>query len=215
MVALIQKRGQKRGAEDGPVATSLIQTRRLAQACQRCPLYRDATQAVFGEGPEDASLMLVGEQPGDREDLAGRPFVGPAGQLLRRMLDEAGIDASRCYLTNAVKHFKHEMRGKRRLHKAPNAGEVKACKWWLMEELRFVQPRLVAALGATAAAALTGKAAGILARRGKVEAQPDGLQVFITVHPSAVLRAPDEFRKDARAAFLADLRKLKRLMENA
>src|SRR5690606_6440407 len=132
-----------------------------AQLCRRCPLFAGATQAVFGEGPPDAPLVLVGEQPGDQEDLAGRPFVGPAGALLDRAMAEAGIDRARVYVTNAVKHFKYERRGKRRIHQKPNAGEITACRWWLDRELSMLRPRLIVALGATAARALVGRAVSV------------------------------------------------------
>ena len=179
-----------------------------ARECTRCPLHRFATQTVFGEGPGDAKLVLVGEQPGDREDLAGRPFVGPAGQLLDRALVEAEIDRSICYVTNAVKHFKFEPRGKRRIHKRPDTGEVVACKWWLDRELGAIRPSLVVAMGATAAQALTGNGSGILKRRGTVEYTPDGMPVFLTVHPSMILRIPDPgAAEEARLLFVSDLRR--------
>ncbi len=156
-----------------------------------------ATQTVFGEGPVNARVMLVGEQPGDREDLEGRPFVGPAGQLLDKALAAASIDRSEVYLTNAVKHFKYEPRGKFRLHKSPDRFEVEHCKWWLTRELAVVKPQLVIALGATAALSLTGNGAGILRRRGTVE-QPSGLPpVFLTVHPSSVLRSGNQAQQQA------------------
>jgi uracil-DNA glycosylase family protein len=177
-----------------------------ASTCTRCPLYAHATQTVFGEGPADAHLVFVGEQPGDQEDLAGRPFVGPAGQLFDRALAEAGIDRARVYVTNAVKHFKFEPRGKRRIHKKPNAGEIKACRWWVERELTTIAPRLVVALGATAAASLAGHAVPIMKERGKITHFGERLGL-ITVHPSFLLRMPD---KDSAARefahFVADLR---------
>jgi DNA polymerase len=176
------------------------------QACRRCGLWRDATQAVAGEGPPRAPLMLVGEQPGDMEDIAGRPFVGPAGQLLDRALDAAGISRADAFVTNAVKHFKHEARGRRRLHKTPDAGEVEACRWWLDEERARVRPRLVVALGGTAALAVFGKAMPIMKSRGRLLALDGGGQGLITVHPSYLLRLPDEAAKAAAwRAFVADL----------
>ncbi len=175
------------------------------QRCTRCPLYRNATQAVPGEGPQDAPLMVVGEQPGDQEDLAGRPFVGPAGQLFDRVADQAGLDRSRAYVTNAVKHFKFEPRGKRRIHQRPDAGEVRHCQWWLDTEREIVRPRLIVAMGATAAAALTGTGAGITKRRGQIEAAADGTPVFLTVHPSYLLRVPDAMRAVETEAFRLDL----------
>lgn len=182
-----------------------------ARHCERCPLYRMATQTVFGEGPVDAPVMLIGEQPGDQEDLQGRPFVGPAGKLLDRALAEAGIDRSRVYVTNAVKHFKFEPRGKKRLHKKPNAGEIEACKWWLDQELDLIRPELTVALGATAARALTGRNVTIGRERGRVlSLQPD-LPGMVTVHPSSLLRAPDpESRKREYARFVADLKAIER-----
>jgi probable DNA metabolism protein len=175
-------------------------------ACRRCDLWRDATQGVAGEGPSKAPLMLVGEQPGDLEDLEGRPFVGPAGQILSRALEAAGVSRADAYVTNAVKHFKHERRGKRRLHKTPDHGDVHACRWWLDQELDLVRPKLVVALGATAALALFGKAMPILKSRGRVLALQNGGEAMITVHPSYLLRLPDEAAKaSAWKAFVEDL----------
>ena len=145
---------------------SLTAARKAAEHCERCPLYKHATQTVFGEGPADAPVVFVGEQPGDQEDLQGKPFVGPAGQMFDRALAEAGIDRNRVYVTNAVKHFKFEPRGKRRIHKKPNNDEIEACRWWLDKELGFVMPRLTVALGATAARALTGRDVTISRTRG-------------------------------------------------
>lgn|SRR5487761_1110547 len=176
-------------------------------ACTRCPLYRDATQAVPGEGPSRAALMLVGEQPGDKEDLAGKPFVGPAGRILGQALKEAGIARDDTFVTNAVKHFKHEMRGKRRLHKRPDNYEIERCKIWLDQERRLVRPTAVIALGVSAARGLTGKTVTIAKTRGKALSLPDGTMLFVTVHPSALLRIEDE--KDKRMAyrqFVADLK---------
>lgn len=178
-----------------------------AMACTRCHLYKHATQTVFGEGPVDASLMLIGEQPGDQEDLAGRPFVGPAGQLLDDALAQAGIDRSAAYLTNAVKHFKFEPRGKRRIHATPDAGEISACRWWVEQELLIVRPKVVIALGATAARSLLGKAVTISRERGRAIRLDSGAEAWITVHPSYLLRLPDAEAKAAQhAAFIADLR---------
>jgi uracil-DNA glycosylase family protein len=175
---------------------SLSGARKAAEDCTRCPLYENATQTVFGEGPMDAPVVFVGEQPGDQEDLAGKPFVGPAGQLFDRALEEAGIDRKRVYVTNAVKHFKFEPRGKRRIHKKPNNDEIEACRWWLDKELGFVMPRLTVALGATAGRALMGRDVTISRMRGEVIPLRDGLEGFITVHPSFLLRMPDA---DAKA----------------
>jgi uracil-DNA glycosylase len=175
--------------------------------CTRCPLYAPATQTVFGEGPVDASLMFVGEQPGDQEDLAGHPFVGPAGQVFDRAVAEAGIDRATAYVTNAVKHFKFEPRGKRRIHSSPNAGEIQACRWWVEQERLLIQPRVTVALGATAARSLFGKVMTIGRERGKALTLPDGGTAFITVHPSYLLRLPDpEAKKVEYARFVEDLK---------
>ena len=180
-----------------------------ASACQRCDLWRPATQTVFGEGPANAVLMLVGEQPGDQEDLAGRPFVGPAGQVLDAALAEAGIDRARAYVTNAVKHFKFEPRGKRRIHARPDTGEITACRWWLDAERAALKPRIIVALGATAARGITGKAVTISRTRGQAMVQPDGSELWITVHPSFLLRIEDPVAAAAeRAHFVADLRQV-------
>jgi len=168
---------------------------------------------VFGEGPKSAEVMFVGEQPGDKEDLAGKPFIGPAGQLLDDLLEETGIDRSRYYVTNAVKHFKYVPKGKRRLHQRPNAGEIERCRWWLNIERDLIRPKMIVAMGATAAQAVTGSGAGIMKRRGRIERLEDDTNVFITIHPSAVLRAGDpEARAAARLDFLKDLRALARLL---
>ncbi|MDB5429536.1 MAG: phage polymerase-related protein [Caulobacter sp.] len=175
--------------------------------CRRCDLWRDATQGVRGEGPDHAPLMFVGEQPGDQEDLAGRPFVGPAGQVFNKALAEAGVPRDKAYVTNAVKHFKHEPRGKRRLHKTPDRGEVQACRWWLDHERRLIRPRVVVALGATAALAVFGKTMPIGANRGHAIQLPDQSQGVITWHPSFLLRTPDpEEKAKAYAAFVDDLK---------
>jgi uracil-DNA glycosylase len=195
--------------------TTLAGVARAAKDCTRCPLYQDATQTVFGEGPEDAEIMAVGEQPGDQEDLAGRPFVGPAGQLFDRALVRAEIDRRRLYVTNAVKHFKFTPRGKRRIHQKPNAGEVEQCRWWLEEERRLLRPRLTLALGATACRALTGSDRGLLKRRGTLETARDGGPVFITVHPSYLLRLQDPVeREEEFARFCEDLAQARGLLES-
>jgi DNA polymerase len=185
--------------------TTVRSLRRDAADCTRCPLHEHATQTVFGEG-STGKLMLVGEQPGDAEDRAGRPFVGPAGTLLREVLDEAGIDEGSLYLTNAVKHFKWRPSGKRRIHDKPNWSEVKACGHWLGLELQAVEPELVVCLGATAAQALFGRTARVRDLRGEVHEvlTPPGARALVTIHPSAVLRAGDE-RELRRAELLADL----------
>lgn len=181
-----------------------------AADCRRCNLYKHATQTVFGEGPANATIMFVGEQPGDQEDLSGRPFVGPAGRLFDTMLEEAGIDRARVYVTNAVKHFKFQQRGKRRLHSKPDAGEIKACHWWLSHELELIRPPVTVALGATAARSLFGKVVTIGKLRGEPHRLADGSECWVTVHPSSLLRAPDEeARREGRKMFVADLRKIR------
>ena len=194
-------------------AGALPEVATAVNACRRCDLWRDATQGVPGEGPSHAPLMLVGEQPGDQEDLAGHPFVGPAGQMLDRALAEAGVDRSRVFVTNAVKHFKHELRGKRRLHKTPDTGEITACRWWLDQERGLVKPRVIVALGGTAAQAVFGKAMPILKSRGRPFELADGARGLITVHPSYLLRLPDEAAKRAAfSAFVADLAQAQTLL---
>jgi DNA polymerase len=186
------------------------------QGCTRCPLAQSATQAVPGEGPPDAALMIVGEQPGDHEDLAGRPFVGPAGQLFDRLAADAGLDRARAYVTNAVKHFKFQPRGKRRLHQAPNQGEIDHCRWWLDIERRLIRPRLLVAMGATATYSLTGDKSGLLTRRGGVEPGPDDTPVLITLHPSYILRLPDDAaRQKAREDLTSDLARAVELVRQA
>jgi len=192
-----------------PSAAKLAKVAREARGCTRCPLYKTATQTVFGEGPVGVRLMLVGEQPGDQEDLAGRPFVGPAGKMLDRALVEAGVDRAEVYVTNAVKHFKNEPRGKRRLHKKPNRYEVEVCKIWFDQELALVRPQLVVAMGVTAASALAGKAVTLTRLRGRVItfAHAGGQPGIVTIHPSSILRAPDEAgRRVAYAGLVKDLK---------
>ncbi len=181
--------------------------------CRRCPLWQDATQAVPGEGPRDAALMIVGEQPGDREDLTGRPFVGPAGQLFDKVAEEAGIDRKAAFVTNAVKHFKFTPRGKRRLHQNPNAHEIQQCKWWLDIERELVKPKLIVAMGGTALESLTGSRKGILKRRGQIEHAEDGTPILVTVHPSYILRIPDHLRGDETARFRDDLERARAFLE--
>jgi uracil-DNA glycosylase len=188
--------------------------RHRAASCQACPLWKDATQTVFGEGPANADVMFVGEQPGDREDREGRPFVGPAGLLLDKALVEAGLDRKRIYVTNAVKHFKFEQRGKRRLHKRPNASEIKICRRWLFDEIEAISPRLIVALGATAAHGLTGRAIAVQSNRGSVLTVDKGLRVFMTIHPSALLRLQDEEeRRSGYQSFVNDLRSIERSLD--
>jgi DNA polymerase len=190
---------------------SWLAVREEATHCTRCDLYKYATQTVFGEGPLETDILFVGEQPGDQEDLAGKPFVGPAGQLFDAVLEEAGIDRARTYVTNAVKHFKYQLRGKRRLHDKPNAGEIKACRWWLEQELELIRPPVTVALGATAARSLFGKVVTIGKLRGEPHQLADGSECWVTVHPSALLRMPDEeTRREGRRAFVADLRKIRK-----
>ena len=195
-------------AED--LQASVKSLRQLAEAeasCTRCPLYRDATQAVPGEGPSHASLMLVGEQPGDKEDTAGKPFVGPAGEVLDRALQDAGIKRVETFVTGAVKHFKHEMRGKRRLHKRPNNYEIERCKIWLDLERSLVKPDTIVALGVTAARSLTGRTLTIGKVRGEPIAMADGTRLIVTIHPAALLRIEDDDkRRAAYQSFVADLK---------
>ncbi|MBN9216474.1 MAG: UdgX family uracil-DNA binding protein [Mesorhizobium sp.] len=194
-------------------ASSISELREAAKGCRRCPLWRDATQTVFGEGPDDARVIFVGEQPGDQEDIAGKPFVGPAGKVFDAILDDAGVDRQKVYVTNAVKHFKFEPRGKRRIHSKPNAGEVQACRWWIDREFALIKPDLAVALGATAALSLLGKAIAVTKMRGQVVEREDGLRVFITIHPSFILRIQEPAEKEAeRERFLKDMRQVKRLM---
>lgn len=201
------------GAGEMENADTIPELRGLAKGCHRCPLWRDATQTVFGEGPENAEVIFVGEQPGDQEDLAGKPFVGPAGKVFDSILEDAEIDRRKVYVTNAVKHFKFEPRGKRRIHSKPNAGEIQACRWWLDKELDLIKPKLVVALGATAAQSLLGKAVPITKMRGDLVERENGLRVFLTIHPSFILRIREQKDKAAeRERFLMDMRKVKQLM---
>jgi len=190
-----------------PADANLATLRRAAAGCTACELYKDATQTVFGSGTPDAEVMLVGEQPGDKEDLAGEPFVGPAGKLLDQALAEAGIDRGRTYITNAVKHFQFTRRGKVRLHKKPSAVEMAACRPWLEEELSVVRPEIVVCLGATAAQALLGPSFRVTKERGRFVDWPYEPRVTATVHPSSILRAPDEGTRQAELSrFEDDLR---------
>jgi uracil-DNA glycosylase family protein len=185
-----------------------------ALGCQRCDLYRHATQTVFGEGPLEARIMFVGEQPGDQEDLAGRPFVGPAGAVFDAALEQAGIERSSVYVTNAVKHFKFVARGKRRIHSKPDSGEIAACRWWIEQERELVRPLLTVALGATAARSLIGKTVTIGKVRGEPLTLEDGSECWVTAHPSSLLRMPDpEARREAQALFVRDLKRIARRAE--
>ena len=190
-----------------PNSTSLATVRKAAENCEACHLYKHATQTVFGEGPKTARIMLVGEQPGDSEDVAGRPFVGPAGKIMDRALEEAGIDRKKVYVTNAVKHFKWEPRGKRRLHKKPNSREIAACRPWLEAEIRLVRPKLVVAMGSTAGQTIFGPSFRVTRERGKVLSSQLAPHVLATVHPSSLLRQPDEESRHREfKKFVADLR---------
>jgi len=193
--------------DKAPVVRSLSGLRKAENECRRCPLYRNATQAVPGEGPNHAKVMLVGEQPGDKEDLAGKPFVGPAGRILDKELADAGIPRTETFVTNAVKHFKFEPRGKRRLHKKPNAYEIERCHWWFEQERAIVKPELIVALGATGARAVMGRTVTISKLRGEALSLDDGTRVVITIHPSALLRTQDDDERHAAyAAFVKDLK---------
>ncbi len=198
----------------GRPPTSLAAVAAAIQACRRCELWAHATQGVAGEGPAHARIMLVGEQPGDQEDQLGKPFVGPAGQLLDRALGAAGVDRQAAYVTNAVKHFKNEPRGKRRLHKTPNRGEIAACRWWLDNERRLLRPRVIVAMGGSAVLAVFGKPLPILKNRGQAFQLPDQAQGLITVHPSSLLRMPAEADRDAAfAALVRDFKAARALLE--
>ena len=189
-----------------PDTSSLTEVRDASRQCTACHLYKRATQTVFGEGPKAAPIMLVGEQPGDYEDVAGKPFVGPAGKIMDRALEEAGIDRSKVYVTNAVKHFKWEPRGKRRIHQKPNSREIAACRPWLEVELRLVKPKLLVCLGATAAQAVFGPSFRVTRERGKVLSSKLAPRVLATVHPSSLLRQPDEESREREyKRFVADL----------
>jgi len=189
----------------GERQAALAELRRAAAGCTDCELYREGTQTVFGEGPAAARFMFVGEQPGDREDREGHPFVGPAGRILDRALDRAAIDRREVYVTNAVKHFHNEPRGKKRIHRKPNLSHVRACEHWLRAELAAVQPEIVVALGATAVQALLPRDVRVTADRGRILPSELGPAVLVTVHPSSILRAADEDRAAAMRAFVRDL----------
>jgi len=199
-----------------PEPLTLDSARDMAAGCKACDLYKRGTQTVFGEGPKRARIMLVGEQPGDAEDLAGHPFVGPAGKLLDRALEESGIDRRIVYVTNVVKHFKWEPRGKRRIHAKPNAAEISACRPWLETEIALVKPRVLVCLGATAAQALLGKAFKVSKQRGEFVESALAPLVTATVHPSSILRAPDdEARREEMRRFVADLKKVATALSGA
>ncbi len=211
---LMQAKAMVQRALPTPPTGGLAALRAEAGRCTRCPLHGPATQVVFGVGPPDAPLMIVGEQPGDTEDLTGIPFTGPAGLLFDAEAEAAGLDRNAAYVTNAVKHFKFQPRGKRRLHQRPDAGEVIACRWWLDLERAAIRPRLILAMGATAVASLTGTGKDILRRRGTVETLPDGTPLFITVHPSWILRLPDPTAQATeRLRFREDLGVVRAMIE--
>jgi uracil-DNA glycosylase len=195
-----------------PEKLTLAELRKAAARCRACDLYKTGTQTVFGEGTEDAEVMFVGEQPGDQEDVQGRPFVGPAGKLLDRAMAEAGIDRSFAYVTNVVKHFKWKARGKRRIHQKPTWAEMTACRPWLNAELAVVQPRVLVCLGATAAQALLGRQFRVTKQRGELVESPLAPNVLATIHPSAILRADEADRERQYAAFVADLRTVATLL---
>jgi uracil-DNA glycosylase len=192
-----------------PASRDLDVLRAAAKKCKACPLWKSGTQTVFGEGPKHARIIFVGEQPGDKEDLEGKPFVGPAGRMLDKALEEAGVDRSEAYVTNAVKHFKWEPAGKRRLHKKPNSREIAACRPWLVSEIESLQPELIVCLGVTAAQSVMQRPVKITEERGKLLDSPFGAKVLVTVHPSSLLRIQDQPDKEqAWKAFVRDLKVL-------
>jgi len=201
---------RKNAAKTPADPKSLAALNRLIMAAP--PMVKGGSRAVLGEGPLNADIAFVGEQPGDQEDLAGKPFAGPAGQILNKAMAEAGIDRSKAYVTNAVKHFKFEQRGKKRIHSKPTAGEVKHYRWWLEKELDLVKPKMVVALGATAALALAGKPLAVTKNRGPIIL--DGRPGYITIHPSFLLRMPEEGKADAYKSFVADLKRIRRLVND-
>lgn len=199
-----------------PEHPTLAKLAKAVQDCQGCDLYRFATQAVFGEGPRDATIVMIGEEPGNDEDLKGHPFVGPAGKLLDRALADAGIDRAQVYVTNTIKHFKFEERGKRRLHKKPRAAEIEACRPWLNSELELIQPAIIVCLGATAAQALLGSAFRLTKHRGDFFEHRLARYITATVHPSSILRAPDsEQRHTQYQAFVEDLKQVREQLRQA
>jgi uracil-DNA glycosylase len=196
-----------------PATKNWEDLREAARGCRACPLWREATQTVFGEGTHSAKMMLIGEQPGDAEDRGGRPFVGPAGKLLDKALEEAGVNRASVYLTNVVKHFKWKPRGKRRIHQKPNGRDIASCRPWMEAELRLVQPKVLVCLGATAASAVFGPSVRILRDRGQLRASSFVPQTLITFHPSVFLRATDETSRDEQyRQFIDDLRLAKRCL---
>lgn len=213
VMAMARRKSAPEAEEDAPRPHSLQELRANESGCRRCPLYQDATQVVPGEGPLHARFMLVGEQPGDQEDRQGRPFVGPAGRVLDQALDDADIPRDEVFVTNAVKHFKFDLRGKRRLHKKPNVYEIDRCNWWLIQERELIKPRVIVALGATAGRALLGRTVTIGRLRG-LELPLDEARLVVTMHPSALLRTQDEADKRAKYQdFVADLRFARKVAE--
>jgi uracil-DNA glycosylase len=209
----ISRMNRDHSFEEGFVPSTLDELGQAIQSCRRCPLWRDATQGVCGAGPKAAKLMIVGEQPGDQEDLAGQPFVGPAGKVLDAALDEAGIDREDAYVTNAVKHFKHEPRGKRRIHQTPVTSEISACRWWLDAERRLVRPKVIVTLGATAALGVLNRRVAVTKERGAPVPLADGATALLTVHPSYLLRIPDPTAAaEERGRFVADLQRVRHLL---
>lgn len=208
-----QKEPLETAAKFIPARPTWTSVRRAAAGCTACPLWKIGTQTVFGQGPPQARVLFVGEQPGNDEDLAGLPFVGPAGRVLDQALAEAGIDRAQCYVTNAVKHFKWEPAGKRRLHKKPNAREIAACRPWLDAEIDLLKPKVIVCLGATAAQSLLGREFKVTEQRGRFVASDLAPHVMATVHPSSILRAPDEeTRRTERARFAADLKQIAKVL---
>jgi DNA polymerase len=204
----------KRPSSSSNLAAAWQTLKDEAEHCTRCDLYKYATQTVFGEGSLKADILFVGEQPGDQEDLAGRPFVGPAGQVFNAALEEAGIDRARTYVTNAVKHFKFVQRGKRRLHSKPNGGEIQACRWWIDHERDLIKPPITVALGATAARSLIGKVVTISGTRGQPITLADGGECWVTIHPSFLLRIREEEDRHAeRKRFVDDLKRIRKRAE--
>jgi DNA polymerase len=209
----LQEAARNQPVAAGAAAGTLAALREASAGCTRCSLHAKATQTVFGEGPRDAKVMFVGEQPGDQEDLAGRPFVGPAGKIFDEVIGHAGIDRQSVYVTNAVKHFKYEPRGKRRIHQRPNMDEVTHCRWWLDLEIDLVKPKLVVAMGATALASLAQAKHRLSDIRGRAIALAGGRMLFVTVHPSYLLRIPDaRLKAEEMALFRRDMMEIQRIM---
>jgi uracil-DNA glycosylase len=216
MVTAMPKRSQRTAAPLIPSNPTISKLRTVAAGCQACDLWKRGTQTVFGEGRSNPRVMFVGEQPGDQEDIQGRPFVGPAGKFLDKALEAAGIDRNEVYVTNAVKHFKWEPRGKRRIHKKPNSFEITACKPWLEAEIEALKPDVIVCLGATAAQALIGKDFKVSTQRGVFINSPLAAYVMATVHPSSLLRAPDEeTRRQETLRFIDDLKRVHDVLEKA